>query len=61
VSDNGCGFDPRRMRPESGRHRSIGLDNIRERMELSGGRLDIFSRPGLGTAVRITIKEEGEA
>ena len=35
VSDNGCGFDPRRMRPESGRHRSIGLDNIRERMELS--------------------------
>ena len=61
VSDNGCGFDPRRMRPESGRHRSIGLDNIRERMELSGGHLDIFSRPGLGTAVRITVGEEGKA
>lgn len=58
VSDNGCGFDSRRPAPQAGRHRSVGLDNIRERMELSGGLLDVFSRPGLGTAVRITVKEE---
>lgn len=56
VSDNGCGFNPRQTGP--GGHRSVGLDNIRERMELSGGRLDVFSRPGLGTAVRIIIGEE---
>lgn len=57
VTDNGCGFDPR-QRKEEGRHRSIGMDNIRERMELSGGRMDVFSRPGLGTCVRLTVKEE---
>jgi len=60
VTDNGCGFDPRQRASKPEEHRSVGLDNIRERMELSGGRLDIFSRPGLGTCVRIIIKEGGQ-
>lgn len=58
VTDNGCGFDPRRTVPDPDRQRSVGLDNIRERLELHGGRLDVFSRPGLGTAVRIILREE---
>lgn len=58
VTDNGCGFDPRSTGPAPGQRQSVGLDNIRERMELSGGRLDVFSRPGLGTAVRIILGKE---
>lgn len=54
VTDNGCGFDTRHP-PAGEGHRSVGLDNIRERMELSGGRLDVFSVPGLGTTARIII------
>ena len=57
VTDNGCGFDTKQQK-EFGNRRSVGLDNIRERMALSGGQLDIFSRPGLGTAVRIIVGEE---
>ena len=57
VTDNGCGFRPGSSDPALGKKRSVGLDNIRERMELSGGRLDVFSRPGLGTAVRIILGE----
>ncbi|MDO4315623.1 MAG: histidine kinase [Oscillospiraceae bacterium] len=54
VTDNGCGFDTKRL-PAGERHRSVGLDNIKERMELSGGHLDVFSIPGLGTTARIII------
>lgn len=57
VTDNGCGFDTRHL-PAGEGHQSVGLDNIRERMELSGGRLDVFSIPGLGTTARITIGGE---
>lgn len=57
VTDNGCGFDPKALQKRAGHH-SVGLDNIRERMVLSGGGLDIFSRPGLGTCARITVREE---
>lgn len=60
VTDNGCGFNPRSTVPAPDRQRSVGLDNIRERVELSGGRLDVFSRPGLGTAVRIILRRGGE-
>ena len=56
VTDNGCGFDSSRP-PVKTRHKSVGLDNIRERMELSGGRLDVFSIPGIGTTARIIIGE----
>ena len=57
VTDNGCGFDTRH-RPRSSGHRSVGLDNIAERMQLTGGRLDVFSVPGVGTTARITLGEE---
>lgn len=56
VTDNGCGFDTNRP-PTKTRDRSVGLENIRERMELSGGRLDVFSIPGIGTTARIIIGE----
>ena len=52
VTDNGCGFDPSDP-PKREKHHSVGLNNIAERMELSGGHLEISSAPGDGTTVRI--------
>ena len=57
VTDNGCGFDVKKHAAGAA-HQSVGIENIRERMELSGGRLDVFSMPGLGTSARITVREE---
>lgn len=57
VTDNGCGFCPQQGGGTTAHH-SVGLDNIRERMELSGGKMDVFSRPGLGTCVRLIVGEE---
>lgn len=56
VTDNGCGFDISRLGAAAdGERRSVGLKNIAERMEYSGGRLDVCSVPGVGTCARITV------
>jgi signal transduction histidine kinase len=60
VTDNGCGFDTKVRHKEDG-HKSVGLDNIAERMALNNGRLDVFSIRGLGTCARITIGKEASA
>ena len=57
VTDNGCGFCMQQNSGTDGHH-SVGLNNIRERMELSGGKMDVFSRPGLGTSVRLIVGEK---
>ncbi len=44
VEDDGRGFDPA-ARP------GLGLDGMRERVELTGGRLRLETAPGRGTAV----------
>jgi len=56
VTDNGCGFDTR-IRKTEGKRKSVGLENIAERMLLNDGRLDVFSICGRGTCARITIKK----
>jgi len=50
VRDNGQGFDPRER---SGREAKggVGLTSMRERVELSGGALDITSEKGMGAAI----------
>lgn len=57
VTDNGSGFSPNALRREEPGRRSVGLANIAQRMRMSGGRLDLFSRPGLGTCARIIVEE----
>lgn len=49
VEDDGAGFDPGAAR--TGR----GLGNLRTRAEALGGKLEIRSEPGGGTAVRIVV------
>jgi signal transduction histidine kinase len=51
VSDQGQGFDAATLlRGTPGSH---GLLNIRQRLQLVGGRLDISSEPHAGTRVTI--------
>jgi len=45
VEDDGRGFDP------EARGAGYGLDGIRERVRLLGGRLEIESRAGAGTTL----------
>ncbi len=50
VIDDGVGFDPTQL-PQA----SHGLVGMRHRIEASGGRLDIHSRPGAGSRITGTV------
>ena len=52
VTDNGCGFDPRRLATDR-----LGLAGISERVRLLGGAVEIETRPGAGTTVRATLPQ----
>ncbi len=58
VSDKGVGFDPaaRKSSPGDG---GFGLFNIAERIDLSGGRMEIESARGKGTRVTLIIPIDG--
>lgn len=49
VSDDGVGFD---VHAQSD---SVGLINMKERVELAGGEFKIFSKPLLGTDIKVEI------
>jgi two-component system sensor histidine kinase UhpB len=53
VSDDGRGF------AFDEQQRGLGIGGMRERALLVGGDLTIESRPGSGTIVRLTIRDEG--
>jgi two-component system sensor histidine kinase UhpB len=54
ITDDGAGFDAgvRRARRRRG---GLGLSGMRERALLIGGHLDIFSAPGQGTTIELTM------
>ena len=52
ISDNGRGFDPASV--EESTH--FGLRGLKERAEMAGGQLDVQSRAGQGTEIRLTIQ-----
>lgn len=49
VSDNGVGFNVHEQSD------SVGLINMKERVELAGGEFKIFSKPLLGTDIKVEI------
>jgi signal transduction histidine kinase len=53
IRDNGRGIDPRSV--QSGKLAHWGLERMRERAERIGAQLRIWSRPGAGTEVEISI------
>ncbi len=55
IADDGIGFDTSEHPLGSDETRGYGLLSMAERAELVGGRLNIRSRPGSGTAVTATI------
>ncbi|MBU2452398.1 MAG: PAS domain S-box protein, partial [Proteobacteria bacterium] len=55
VQDNGCGFD---ILNEKG-HNGFGLEGMRERANLVGGKLDISSRLSHGTTICCKVKVKG--
>ena len=52
VEDDGCGFAPDTNGPREG----FGLESMRERANLAGGKLSIKSRSGTGTVVSCKVK-----
>ncbi|QBS38111.1 sensor histidine kinase [Thermaerobacter sp. FW80] len=61
VRDNGVGFNPRQVVPGVGPDpgRGLGLFGMRERAALVGGRMELHSRPGQGTRLRVWIPLDG--
>ncbi len=57
VQDDGRGFDARHPPERAG----LGLQGMRERAALVGGKLTLTSRPGQGTVVTLTIEEENDS
>ena len=58
ISDDGPGFDLDEAERSRSRDSGMGLQNIRDRVDLLGGRLQIVSRPGAGTCIRIKVPIE---
>lgn len=56
IFDNGVGFSPQHPRKPN----SFGLIGLRERVYLLGGKLEINSAPGNGTAIEINLPVNGE-
>lgn len=55
IVDNGRGFDLDQI----GNEPCFGLTGMRERAEMVGGVLQIWSRPGAGTTVRLILDSRG--
>jgi signal transduction histidine kinase len=53
VSDDGCGFDPKRTR-------GMGLVGMEERVKHLGGTIEVDSHPGKGTTIRAELPFTGE-
>ena len=60
VVDDGVGFDTSKLFFNSIQNKSFGLLNIRERLELLGGQMEIQSEAGRGTTAILTAPLESD-
>ncbi len=60
VQDDGIGFEPARVHT-NGNGEGLGLMGMKERAALLGGKLEVVSRPGAGTNVRVVIPVGGSS
>lgn len=51
VSDNGGGFDPKTLNTEG----HVGLEGMRERVQILGGSFHLQTAPGQGTVIRVSM------
>jgi len=54
IEDNGVGFDPNMLGTRDGK-KHLGLVSIRERAEILGGTLDVYTAPKMGTTIQVAI------
>ncbi len=55
VEDDGSGFDVNELKSATPQRKGLGLSTMQERIEMLGGKLQIDSRIGRGTRVRIEV------
>ncbi|MBN2092889.1 hypothetical protein JW964_24925, partial [candidate division KSB1 bacterium] len=60
VQDDGCGFDSKNYFLTQSRQTGLGLSGIAERVKILTGEFQIFSAPGKGTELKITIPLRGQ-
>ena len=53
ISDDGVGFDAKHLNLKNNSH--LGLRNMKERMDLIGGKIEFFSKPNEGLEITLTI------
>jgi signal transduction histidine kinase len=58
VADDGCGFEPQEIMKDRDPLTGFGLEGMRDRADLAGGRLSIDSRPGEGTTVCLELPDD---
>jgi len=61
IADNGTGFDPRKQRLAPTADSGFGLFNMRALTASLGGTIDIDSRVGSGTRIRVRLPLQAEA
>ncbi|MCA9913426.1 MAG: sensor histidine kinase, partial [Anaerolineae bacterium] len=54
IEDDGRGFSPTQLTARPGQ-RHLGLISMRERAAIVGGQLDVYSAPGQGTTVEVSV------
>jgi two-component system sensor histidine kinase DegS len=57
IRDDGAGFDVTATEANLARNHNLGLISMRERAELEHGSLEIKSRPGKGTEIRVELRQ----
>ena len=55
VEDNGSGFKVEEVYARPGRQRGLGLTSMEERARMLGGTFHIWSQPGRGTKIYVTV------
>jgi signal transduction histidine kinase len=60
IEDDGIGFDIEQARQKAIGGSSLGLLSMHERVILAGGRLDVTSTPGRGTAIHVCLPLDGQ-
>lgn len=56
IQDDGCGFDPDQVTQQASvASGHFGLAGMGERVKLLGGSISIYSEPGTGTCIEVTI------
>ncbi len=57
ITDDGQGFDPNLEGQKTAVGKGLGLDSMRERVEVTGGRYELRSQPGQGTTISASWPE----